>query len=91
MLFSKDGQIKSGPTSLATAAPGSWTHVEISFPLDGAAREARVAVTLADGSQKTARLALSPEFAAVTSLGFFCSDAVDGRCSLDNLRMTVTP
>ncbi len=90
VLFSKDGQIKSGPTSLATAAPGSWTHVEISFPLDGAAREARAAVTLADGTHKTAKLALSSEFAAVSTLGFFCSDAVDGRCALDNLRMTVT-
>ena len=89
VTFATDGTIKCGTALLATAAPGTWTHVEITFPLAGADREALLAVTLADGSTKQQKAGLSPDFAAVSSLGFFCSDAVDGACYLDNLRLTV--
>ena len=90
IMFAADGKIKSGQSLIATAAPGSWTHMELSFPLTGTTREARIAVTLADGSNQEIKVPVSPEFSSVSSLGFFCSDAIDGVCYLDNLRLTVT-
>jgi len=89
IMFAADGRIKSGQSLIAMAAPGSWTHLELSFPLTGATREARIAVTLADGSHKEIKSAVSPELSGVSSLGFYCSDAIDGVCYLDNLRLTV--
>jgi hypothetical protein len=91
VVFTTDGRVKSGTTVLAAPAPGSWTHVEISFPLAGAARSALIAVTLADGTKKTAKADLDAEFTAVSALGLFCSDAVDGVCYIDNLRLMVAP
>ena len=89
-MFSADGKIKSGQSIIAIAAPGSWTHMEISFPLTGTTREARIAVTLADGTEKEIKEPVNPEFAIVNTLGFFCSDAIDGVCYLDNLCLSVT-
>lgn len=90
VMFAADGKIKSGATVIATAAPGSWTHVEVSLPLDGTAREARIVVTTADGARKEIQTPMSAEFSSVTSLGLFCSEAVDGVCHIDNVRLTVT-
>ena len=89
VVFSVDGRIKTGNKIIATATPGSWAHVEISFPLEGAAREALITVTLADGARKAIKTALNAEFTAVSSLGLYCSDAVDGVCYIDNLRLSV--
>ena len=89
VVFTKDGQIKSGPTVISAAVPGSWTHVEISIPLTGAAREARIVVTLADGAKKEIKSAVSAELVALSSLGLYLSDAVDGVFNLVHLQLTI--
>jgi hypothetical protein len=90
VLFSADGKIRAGTTVVTAAAPGSWTHVELSFPLEGAAREARIVLTLADGTRKETKTPVSAEFSTVSTLGFFCGEAMDGVCYLDNVRLLVT-
>ncbi|MDP3849833.1 MAG: right-handed parallel beta-helix repeat-containing protein [Luteolibacter sp.] len=89
VVFTRDGQIKSGSAVIASAVPDGWTNVEISFPLAGAAREARIVVTLADGVKKVIKSPVNPELLALSSLGFYLSDAVDGVCYLDNLQLTI--
>ena len=89
VVFTADGKIKSGPTVISAAVPGRWTHVEISIPLTGAAREARIAVTPADGVKKELKTAVSPELVALSSLGLYLSDAADGVFYLDNLQLTI--
>ena len=89
VMFTAAGRIKSGDNIISSVAPGSWTHVEISFPLEGPGRVASIAVMLADGTKKESKQALDAEFTGATSLGLFCSDALDGVCYIDNLRLTV--
>ena len=89
VTLSADGTIRSGDLKLATAKPGCWTHVEIVLALSGDRREMCISVTLSDGTNTQAKKALSADFAALSLIGFFCSEAADGVSYLDNLRLTV--
>lgn len=84
-----DGSIRCGGLALASSRTGSWTHIEISCPLEGATRQVTFAATLADGTRKETRLPLDGDFSVFTTLGIYCSDAVDGRCYLDNLVLKI--
>ena len=87
VMFTADGEIKSGNNIITTAAPGSWTHIQISFPLTGTVREASIAVTQADATKKEFKCPVDSNFTAVTALGFFCNDALNGVCYIDNLHL----
>lgn len=91
VTFSADGALRAGNTLLARTRPGDWTRVQIALALSGSRREVRVSVTLADGTKKDVQTALGSDFAALSMIGFFCSEAADGVCYLDNLRATVKP
>ncbi|MEI7731852.1 MAG: right-handed parallel beta-helix repeat-containing protein [Verrucomicrobiota bacterium] len=91
VTFALDGTIKSASGVLAKAALGTWTHVEISFPLTGDNRTASIAVTMADGSRKQVSAPMAAAFKALSSLGFFCNDSADGACYFDNLKLEYKP
>ena len=52
--------------------------MEIIIPLTGVAHESRIIVTPANGVKKEFKSAVSAELVALSSLGFYLSDAVDG-------------
>lgn len=86
-----DGTVKAGGLPLATVKPGTWIRVEITLTLSGARRESRALMTLDDGTRRESSAPLGADFAALSLVGFFCSEAADGVSSLDNLRLTVAP
>ncbi|MDA3924243.1 MAG: right-handed parallel beta-helix repeat-containing protein [Kiritimatiellae bacterium] len=91
VTLSADGILKTGSHLLATTKPGSWIRVEIALALSGDNRESCVTITLDDGTKKVVKAPLSKDFAALSMVGFFCSEAADGIVYLDNMRMTVMP
>ncbi len=91
VTLSADGTLKTGDLLLATVKPGGWLRIEIALVLSGARRECRVSVALDDGTKKEVQAPLSADFAALSLIGFFCSEAADGVSYLDNVRVTMTP
>ncbi|MEK6796889.1 MAG: hypothetical protein AABZ39_19100, partial [Spirochaetota bacterium] len=89
VAFLADGSIKTGDTLITTAPLGTWVHVDITFSLSGDARTAMIAVTLADGTKKDANVPVSPEFAALSWVGFILGDDIDGICYIDNISLAV--
>jgi hypothetical protein len=89
ITLAADGTLKTGTHLLATVKPGSWIKIEITLVLSGANRESCVTITLEDGTKNEVKAPLSADFAALSMVGFFCSEAADGIVYLDNLRMTV--
>jgi len=91
VTISADGTLKTGSQLLATTRPGCWIRIEIALDLSGASRESCVTLTLADGTKNEVKAPLSADFAALSLIGFFCSEAADGIIYLDNVRMTLMP
>ena len=91
VTLSADGILKSGNHLLASTKPGSWIKIEITLHLSGVNRESCVTITLADGTKSEIKSPLSADFAALSLIGFFCSEVADGVIYLDNVRMTVIP
>jgi len=90
VTFKRDGSIEASGKPFAKAKPGEWTRLEISFSLGAKdRREALVKTVSASGEKAETRLPLDEGFQAAESLFLISGGDADGRCYVDDLKLSV--